>query len=237
MSGHSKWSTIAHKKGLADSKRAAVFTKLAKNITVAAKNGTDPEFNFSLRTAINAALSANMTKEVIERAVRKGGGDDGGTVIEEVLYEGYGPGGAAIIVEALTDNRNRTGPNIRNAFSKKGGNMGASGSVQWMFDRQGVVRVAGERLSGETEMALIDAGAGDIAAEDGEIVVAGPVESLQRMQEAAERAGLKVESANLEWRPKDRLPLEEANREGLERLLEALDDDDDVNAVYCNVDI
>ncbi|MBN1585641.1 YebC/PmpR family DNA-binding transcriptional regulator [Candidatus Uhrbacteria bacterium] len=237
MSGHSKWANIKHKKGAADARKAAVFTKLAKNITVAAKNGGDPDFNFSLRTAINAALNANMTKDAVERAVRRGTGDDGGGQIEEVTYEGFGPGGVAVIVEALTDNRNRTAPNIRHVFGKHGGNMGATGSVQWMFDRRGVVRAEGDGIPEDAEMALIDAGADDIVAEDGDIVISGPVESLQKIQETAERFGLRIGSASLEWLPKDDVAVEESVREALVGLLEALDDDEDVNAVYCNADV
>ena len=237
MSGHSKWSTIKHKKGIADSRRAAVFTKLAKNVTVAAKAGADPDFNFSLRTAVNAALAANMTKEAIERAVRKGSGGDGDARIEEVLYEGYGPGGAAIIVEALTDNRNRTSPNVRHIFSKRGGNMGATGSVQWMFSRKGVVRLEADALTEGAELALIDAGADEIESEDETVTVSGPLEALQRLQEAAEAAGLKVASFGPEWVPKETVSVSEENRESLEGLLEALDEDDDVNAVFCNADL
>lgn len=236
MSGHSKWSTIKHKKGAADAKRAAIFTKLAKAITVAAKSGgIDPDFNFSLRAAVSAAQAANMTKDAIERAVKRGAGADAGAQIEEVVYEGYGPGGVAILVEALTDNRNRTSPAIKHHFTKHGGNLGSSGSVQFLFDRQGVVRCEAETVSEETELALIDAGADDINAEDGEVTISGSVESLQKLQQAAEGAGLKVTGSVLEWIPKELQPLEDSKRNQLEKLLEALDDDEDVQNIYYNV--
>jgi YebC/PmpR family DNA-binding regulatory protein len=238
MSGHSKWSTIKHKKGAADAKRAAIFTKLAKAITVAAKaGGGDPEFNFSLRTAVNAALAANMTKDAIERAIKRGSGAEAGDQIEEVVYEGYGPGGVAVLVEALTDNRNRTSPNVKHHFTKHGGNLGASGSVQFLFDRQGVVRCEADGVSEAAELALIDAGADDIGVEDGEVVISGAVEALQKLQQAAEGAGLKVASANLEWTPKELQPLDSGKRGQLEKLFEALDDDEDVQNIYYNVDL
>lgn len=237
MSGHSKWSTIKHKKGAADAKRAAVFTKLAKVITVAAKDGADPDFNYRLRTAMDAALAANMTKDAIERAVKRGAGGGDSDQIEEVVYEGYGPGGVAVLVEALTDNRNRTSPNIKHIFSKHGGNLGGSGSVQWMFERQGVVRCEAASLPEETELALIDAGADDISAEDDALVVSGPVEKLQDLQKAAEGAGLKVSGAGLEWVAKETAALDESKRGQLEKLFEALDDDEDVQAIYYNVEL
>ena len=237
MSGHSKWSKIRHKKGDADAKKANIFTKLAKNIAIAAKDGGDPDFNFSLRTAINAALSANMTKDAIEKSVKRGSGEGNEAVIEEALYEGYGPGGVAVIVEALTDNRNRTSPSIKHIFSKRGGNLGATGSVQWMFERQGIVRVESDNLSDEEELAMIDAGADDISPEEGEVVISGTLDSLQKLQEAAEKVGLKIISANPEWIPKDIIPIDESKKSQLESLFEALDDDEDVNAIYYNVDL
>jgi YebC/PmpR family DNA-binding regulatory protein len=237
MSGHSKWSTIKHKKGAADAKRAAVFTKLAKAITVAAKDGPDPDFNYRLRTAMDAALAANMTKDAVDRAVKRGAGGGESDQIEEVIYEGYGPGGVAVLVEALTDNRNRTSPNIKHIFGKYGGNLGGSGSVQWMFERQGVVRCEGNDVDDETELALIDAGADDIDTEDGTLVVSGPVEKLQDLQKAAENAGLKVSGAGLEWVAKETAALDESKRSQLEKLFEALDDDEDVQAIYYNVDL
>ena len=237
MSGHSKWSKIRHKKGDADARRAAIFTKLAKNLTIVAKKGGDPDFNFQLRTAINAALAANMTKDAIGRAVKRGTGEGSEFQIEEALYEGYGPGGAAVIVEALTDNRNRTSPNIKYLFGKYGGNLGATGSVQWMFERQGVVRVEGNGLSEDEELAMIDAGASDISLEEGEVVISGSLDSLQKLQEATEQAGLKIVSAAPEWTPKDMMALDESKKGQLEALFGALDDDEDVSAIYYNVDL
>src|SRR5690606_497539 len=147
MAGHSKWANIKHRKGATDKKRATLFTKLAKNITVSAREGGDPEFNFRLRTAIDKALGNNMPKDNIERAIKRGTGEGDGGIIEEVIYEGYGPGGVAVLVEALTDNRNRSSANIKSIFTKNGGSFGASGSVQWMFERRGEILMENATLS------------------------------------------------------------------------------------------
>lgn len=238
MSGHSKWATIRHKKGAADAKRASLFTKLSKNVTVAARGGGDPEFNFALRTAIDKAYAGNMTKDKIDHAIKRGTGEIAGGVIEEVIYEGFGPGGVAVLVEALTDNRNRTGPSIKHIFSKHGGNLGASGSVQWMFERKGVVTVTGkEALTDDEQLLLIDAGADDINKVDGTIVVSCAPEVLAKVRDAAQAAGLKVEEFGLEWVAKEENEVDEAVRAQIEKLFEALDDDDDVNNIYSNVSL
>ncbi|MEK9152400.1 MAG: YebC/PmpR family DNA-binding transcriptional regulator [Patescibacteria group bacterium] len=238
MSRHSKWSKIKHHKGPADVKRGAMFTKLAKNITVAAREGGgNPEFNFKLRMAIDQARAGNMPKDNVERAINKGAGDPDGAQIETVYYEGFGPGGVAVLVEALTDNRNRTSGTIKHAFSVHGGNMAGVGAVKWMFEAKGVVRAERESpLSESEELALIDAGADDISLEDGELAVTGNTEGLIKLKEAADKAGLKVESAEIEWIAKENVLWPEAEaRKNLEEMLGALEDDEDVNAVYSNL--
>lgn len=240
MSKHSKWAKVKHQKGAVDAKRAGVFTKLARAVTVAAREGGgDPNFNFKLRTAIDQALAANMPKDNIERAIKRGTGGDEGERIEEVIYEGYGPGGAAIIAVALTDNRNRTSSSVRHIFSVHGGNMGSSGSVQWMFIRKGVMRCEGAGQPAETvEMSLIDAGAEDIAVEDGDLVVVTPPDALGAVKTAAEKTGLNADYVGFEWRPKKPVPAPEGEaKTKLEALLEALDDDEDVSEVFCNVEL
>ncbi|MEA3249808.1 MAG: YebC/PmpR family DNA-binding transcriptional regulator [Patescibacteria group bacterium] len=238
MSGHSKWATIRHKKGAADAKRSALFTKLSKEITVAARGGGDPEFNFALRSAMDKALAGNMTKDKIDQAVKRGTGEIAGGVIEEVIYEGFGPGGVAVLVEALTDNRNRTSPNIKFIFSKHGGNLGASGSVQWMFERKGVVTVIGKgALTDDEQLLLIDAGANDINEVEGSIVISSAPDVLTKVRDAAEAAGLKIEEFGLEWIAKEENEVEEAVRAQIEKLFEALDDDEDVSNIYFNVSL
>lgn len=238
MSKHSKWAKVKNFKGAVDAKRAAAFTKVARVITVAAREGGgDPNFNFKLRTAIAQALAVNMPKDNIERAVKKGTGETESERIEEVVYEGYGPGGAAVLVVALSDNRNRTSSSLKHIFSVHGGNMGGAGSVQWMFQKKGVIRVEGQTALEEAiELDLIDAGAEDIRGEDGLLAITAPVEALAKVLAAVEKHGLKAESA-IEWLPKDSVPAPEAAvREKLAELLEALDDDEDVNAVFTNVE-
>jgi YebC/PmpR family DNA-binding regulatory protein len=238
MSKHSKWSKVKHYKGAADAKRAAIFTKLARVITVAAREGGgDPGFNFKLRSAIDQALAANMPKDNIERAIKKGTGEIAAERIEEVLYEGYGPGGAAVLVEALTDNRNRTSQNLKFLFSQHGGNLGGTGAVQWMFERKGIVRgPMSSPLSEEAELALIDAGAEDISRDEGETVIACAPEALAKIREAALAAGVAVTSASFEWSAKEAAPaLDGEKKEQLEGLMESLDDDEDVKALYSNV--
>jgi YebC/PmpR family DNA-binding regulatory protein len=236
MSKHSKWAKVKHYKGAADAKRAAVFTRLARVITVAAREGGgDPNFNFKLRSAIDQALAANLPKDNVDRAVKKGTGEIASDRIEEVVYEGYGPGGVAVIIEALTDNRNRTSANIKHVFSLHGGNRAGSGAVQWMFERQGVVRLKpGKDADDEAQLALIDAGASDISKdEDGATVVACPPETLARVREAAEKLGFTVASAGFEWNAKETTAVADpAARETLEGMFEALDEDEDVGAIY-----
>jgi YebC/PmpR family DNA-binding regulatory protein len=238
MSGHSKWATIRHKKGAADAKRAALFTKLSKGITIAARDGGDPEFNFALRTAIDKALAANMTKDKIDHAIKRGTGEIAGGVIEEVLYEAYGPGGVAVIIEALTDNRNRTSSNVKHILSKHGGSLAGSGSVQWMFERKGVVSASGKgSISDEEQLVLIDAGAEDINEEDGGFVISCAPTDLAKVRDAVESSGLKVEEFGLEWIAKEENDMDESVRGLIEKLFDALDDDEDVNNIYTNVSL
>jgi len=240
MSKHSKWAKVKNFKGAVDAKRAAAFTKLARVITVAAREGGgDPNFNFKLRTAVELAQAGSMPKDNIERAIKRGTGGGEGENIEEVLYEGYGPGGAAVVVEALTSNRNRTSSNLKHILSVHGGNLGSAGSVIWMFVRKSVLRIESAKpLSESEELSLIDAGAEDIAADAEGIDVTGPIEALNRLREAAEKLGLKVVGAGLEWLPKETAAVADPDVRGkLEGLFEALDDDEDVNTIYYNVDI
>jgi YebC/PmpR family DNA-binding regulatory protein len=236
MSKHSKWAKVKNYKGVADAKRAALFTKLARAITVAAREGGgDPAFNFKLRSAVDAALAQNMPKDNVDRAIKKGTGEISGEAIEAVVYEGYGPGGIAILIEALTGNRNRTSQNLKHAFSVHGGNLAATGAVQWMFERRGVVRLAGGPPGEKAEMALIEAGADDIAVEDGEAAVVCAPDALMKVKGAAETEGATVVSASFEWVAKEKAVVPDEKREQLEELLEALDDDEDVNEIYTNL--
>ena len=240
MSKHSKWAKVKNYKGVVDAKRAAVFTKLARAITVAAREGGgDQNFNFKLRTAVDQALSGNMPKDNIDRAIKRGTGEGDGERIEEAVYEGYGPGGAAVLVVALTGNRNRTSSSLKHIFSVHGGNLAGAGAVLWMFDKKGVIRIAADKPLGDAaQLALIDAGADDISFEEGEAAVTGPAESLAKLRQAALDLGLKVIYAGLEWLPKETLQAAgEPAREKLEELFEALDDDEDVNAIYSNTDV
>jgi YebC/PmpR family DNA-binding regulatory protein len=239
MSGHSKWASIKHKKKAVDAKRGALFTKLTRAITVAAREGGgDPDGNPALALAIQKARDASMPKDNIERAVAKGtGADSDADAYEAVLYEGYGPGGVAILVEALTDNRNRTGSEVRHTFTKHGGNLGEPGSVAWTFEKKGEIVVDGSRYSEDELLVAIDAGAEDVAL-DGDIweVVTGPAE-LAAVRKALEGAGVEIDSAELVQRPTTRTPVEEDRVGTLMRLIDALEENDDVQEVYANFDI
>ena len=241
MSGHSKWSTIKHKKGAADAKRGKLFSKLSRAIMVAAKEGGgDPESNLALQNAIEKARSYSMPKDNIERAIAKGtgeGSDD--AAFETVVYEGYGPEGVAVIVEALTDNRNRTASEVRHLFSKHGGNLGATGAVAWQFERLGVVLVAADGVDEEgLLLAAADAGADDVE-QDGEVFsVSSRPELLAVVRGALEVAGYTIESAELSMVPKTTVAIaDEAVARQVVRLVEGLEDFDDVQDVYANFDI
>jgi YebC/PmpR family DNA-binding regulatory protein len=237
MSKHSKWSKVKYQKAVTDVKKAAVYTKMARLITVATREGGgDPNFNFRLRSAIDAALAANLPKDNIERAIKRGTGEEGGDVTESVLYEGYGPGGVGILVEALTDNRNRTSGTIKHAFSSNGGTMAGSGSVQWMFGRHGFIRLGVASLSDETQLAIIDAGASDLSETDEGIEVRCAPESLGKVRGSIEALGLKVEEAGFAWSPKERKEVDQVTGEALGELVAALEDDEDVNEVFTTAD-
>jgi YebC/PmpR family DNA-binding regulatory protein len=239
MSGHSKWAQIKHKKAVTDARRGKQFTKLARAITVAAREGGgDPDGNPTLATAVQKARDYSMPKDNIQRAIDRGtGAGDGGGEIERAVYEGYGPGGAAILVEALTDNRNRTGAEVRHAFDKHGGSLGEPGSVSWIFESRGVVLVDAERYGEDDLMAAIDAGAEDVS-RDGDLlkVICAPSD-LAAVREALEEAGVEVESAELAMEPKSTVEVGEGEAGRLVRLMEALDEHDDVDAVHANFDI
>jgi len=239
MSGHSKWASIKHKKKATDAKRGKAFTKLSRAIQVAAREGGgDPAGNPALSLAIQKARDASMPKDNIERAIAKGtGADSDADAFQTAVYEGYGPGGVAILVEALTDNRNRTGSDVRHVFTKFGGNLGEPGSVGWIFEKKGQLVVDGSRYSEDELMAAIDAGAEDVSL-DGDVweVVTGPAE-LNDVREALEAEGVELDSAELAMRPTTRTPVEEGQLGSLMRLLDELEENDDVQAVHANFDV
>ncbi len=241
MSGHSKWSTIKHKKGAADAKRGKLFTKLSRAIMVAAKEGgSDPATNASLANAVEKARSYSMPKDNIDRAIAKGSGEGSdGATFETVVYEGYGPVGVAVIVEALTDNRNRTAADVRHLFSKHGGNLGATGAVAWQFERRGVVLVAADGVDeDELFLAVADAGADDVERDGSVFQISSAPEQLSSVREAVEAAGFPVESAELSMVPKVTVEIgDESTAKRVVRLVEGLEDNDDVQDVYANFDI
>ena len=240
MSGHSKWSSIKHKKGAADAKRGKLFTKLARALTVAAREGGsgDPDANPALATAIQKARDNSMPKDNIARAIARGTGEGGdAAAIERVIFEGYGPGGAAILVEALTDNRNRTSAEVRHAFTKHGGSLGEPGSVAYVFEKRGVIVLDGGRYGEDDVLAAIDAGADDVT-EDGDLLkIVSEPSQLSAVREALEADGVEIQSADVAMEPKNLVEVPEDEAGSLLRLLDALDDQDDVNDVHANFDI
>ena len=239
MSGHSKWATIKHKKGAADKARGKLFAKLIRQVEVAAREGGgDPEANPTLRTMFQKARDASVPLDTIERAIKRGTGDLEGVVYEQITYEGYAPGGVAVLVDVLTDNRNRTGSEIRNVFSKHGGSMAEPGAVAWQFERKGVVLV--DRAADEEELMLValEAGAEDLA-DDGEAWrITTPPTELHAVREALEGAGVAVASSELTMLPSATIPVAESDvAKRVLRLVDALDDNDDVQDVYANFDI
>ena len=241
MSGHSKWSSIKHKKGAADIKRGKLFSKLSRAIIVAAKEGGgDPDGNLALQNAVEKARSYSMPKDNIERAIAKGAGEGAGAqAYETVVYEGYGPGGVAIIAEALTENRNRTAAEVRHTFSKHGGNLGTDGSVNWMFERRGVVLVPADGVDEDALMlAAAEGGADDVAGDGSSFEVTSAPEALREVRQAIEDAGFQIESAELTMLPKTTVELtEESAASTVVKLVEALEELDDVQEVYANFDI
>jgi YebC/PmpR family DNA-binding regulatory protein len=239
MSGHSKWHSIKHKKAVVDARRGQHFTKLARAVTVAAReSGGDPDGNPALSLAIQKARDASMPKDNIERAIAKGTGEGvDADQIETVLYEGYGPGGVALLIEALTDNRNRTGADVRHMLSKHGGNLGEPGSVSYLFDKRGVIVVDAGRYDEDDLMPAIDAGAEDISRDDDVFEVITEPGDLVAVREALREAGVEIESADVSQRPKSRVPLDEADASKLLKLIDALEESDDVGSVHANFDV
>jgi YebC/PmpR family DNA-binding regulatory protein len=236
MAGHSKWAGIKHKKAIVDARRGKLFTKLARGITTAAKEGGgDPIGNASLALAIQKAKDASMPKDNIERAIAKGTGAGADSEnYEDVLYEGYGPGGVALLIEALTDNRNRTGSDVRHLLSKHGGNLGEPGSVAYLFDKKGVIVVSAETITEDDLMVAIDAGAEDIERDDDVWEVISEPGDLVAVRQALEDAGIEVESGQMAQRPKTRVEIDEDTATKLFKLFDALDDNDDVGDVHAN---
>ena len=240
MSGHSKWSSIKHKKGAADAKRGKLFSKLSRAIIVAAKEGgPDPAGNLSLQNAIEKARSYSMPKDNIERAIARGSGQDSdAATFETIVYEGYAVGGVAVIAEALTDNRNRTAAEVRHLFAKNDGNLGEAGSVGWLFERRGVVIVDGSADEDELTLAAAEGGADDVQRDGSTWEVTAAPEHLSALREAVEGAGFTVENAELALFPKTTIEVEdESQAKKILRLIDALEENDDVQEVYANFDI
>ncbi|EGS30398.1 DNA-binding regulatory protein, YebC/PmpR family [Peptoniphilus sp. oral taxon 375 str. F0436] len=238
MSGHSKWNNIKNKKGKEDAKKGRVFTKMARYIMVAAREGGgDPDYNPSLKMAIDKAKSYNMPNDNIERAIKKGTGEDDDTHYEEVTYEGYGPSGIAVMVKTLTDNRNRTAPEMRHAFDRNGGNLGTSGCVSFMFDKLGVLYL--EKEEGvdldEVMMVAIDSGAGDVDADEDGLEITTNPEDFAAVRDALEEAGYQPKMAEITYIPQNEVELtSEEDVEKMEKLIDALEDNDDVQDIYHN---
>ena len=239
MSGHSKWSTIKRKKGVADAKRGKLFTKLIREIATAASiGGGDPDSNPRLRLAMDRARGANMPKDNIERAIKKGTGEGEGERFEEVTYEGYGPGGAAIMVEVTTDNPNRSVAEIRHIFSKRSGSLGAPNSVAWMFERKGQIYLDAEKCEEDQALeAALEAGADDMGREGDQYVISTDAASLHAVNDALKKSGIHVEEAEIALIPNSTVEVAGEDAEKLLRLMEALEDQDDVSKVFSNFDI
>ncbi|GAB4287819.1 MAG: YebC/PmpR family DNA-binding transcriptional regulator [Ignavibacteriaceae bacterium] len=238
MSGHSKWATIKRKKAAVDAKRGKIFTKLIKEITIAAREGGgDPEGNPRLRLAIDNAKASNMPAENIERAIKKATGELEGVTYHELTYEGYAPAGVAVLVEVATDNKNRTVAEVRHIFSKNGGSLGESGSVAWMFDRKGVITLPRQNKSEEQILEIIlDAGADDLQTEEEFFEVQTSVEAFDSVRKTLIENGLDIENASLQWIARNQVPVTGEDAEKVMKLIESLEDNDDVQNVYSNAD-
>ena len=238
MSGHSKWSTIKRKKAVADTKRGKIFTKLIKEITIAARQGGgDPGANPRLRLAIDNAKSANMPSDNIERAIKKATGELEGVNYIELTYEGYGPGGIALLIESVTDNKNRTVAEVRHILSKHGGSLGETGSVAWMFDRKGIITVvAGDKSEDEVMEIVLEAGTEDFQTEDDFYEVTTAVEDFEEVRKALQNADFNIENANLQWIAKNTVSVSGENAEKAMKIIDTLEDNDDVQNVYTNAD-
>jgi len=239
MSGHSKWSSIKHKKGATDARRGKIFSKLIKEITVAARlGGGDPATNPRLRTAIQAAKSENMPKDNIERAIKRGTGELEGVSYEESVYEGYGPGGAAIFIESLTDNKNRAVADIRHIITKAGGNLGTSGCVAWMFEKKGYIVIEGHAVDEDTLMEIaIDAGAEDVREDNSNYEIITAVQDFETVKSAIDNMSIPYIDAEITMLPQSTVNLEGKDAEQIVKLMESLEDCDDVQKVYTNADI
>ncbi len=239
MSGHSKWHSIKHKKASADAKRGKIFTRLIKEISVAARiGGGNLSDNPRLRVAVDKAKAANMPKDNIERAIKKGTGELPGVTYEEVTYEGYGPGGVAVLVESMTDNKNRTVSDMRYVFSKRGGELGKAGCVAWMFEKKGVIVVEGEGVEEDELMdVILEAGAEDMQSDDSTFEITTSLEDFESVKEAVEKAGYKISLAEINYVPQNDVKLEGKKAEQMLKLMEELEEHDDVQNVSANFDI
>ncbi|WP_027357152.1 YebC/PmpR family DNA-binding transcriptional regulator [Desulfofundulus thermocisternus] len=239
MAGHSKWSTIKRKKARVDAQRGKLFTRLSREIIVAARlGGGDPEANPRLKAAIQRAKEANIPNENIQRAIQKGTGELGGTAYEELVYEGYGPGGVAVMLEIMTDNRNRTAGEIRHLFSRHGGNLGEAGCVSWMFTKKGVIVVEKDGLDeDELMLAALEAGAEDMKTEEDEFEIITAPEDFDRVRQALEEKGVPIAEAQVTMVPRSTVRLTGQEAEQMMRLIEALEDHDDVQEVYANFEL
>jgi YebC/PmpR family DNA-binding regulatory protein len=238
MSGHSKWSQIKRKKAKTDQARGKVFSKLVREITTAARLGGDPKMNMRLKTAIEEAKAVNMPADTLKRAIQKGTGELPGETYEEITYEGYGPGGVAVMVKVLTDNKNRTAPEIRHTFAKFSGNLGEVGSVGWMFDRKGIIQVDASRVDEDELLGLaLDAGAADLRRADAIFEITTTPPDLETVRRALEGHGVPIQSAEVTYVPQSMIRLEGKDAQQVLRLVEGLEELDDVQQVYANFDI
>ncbi len=239
MSGHSKWAKLKHFKGALDAKKSAMFTKLGHAVTIAAKEGGgDLETNFKLRLAIEKARKANLPKDNIDRAIKRGTGELGGEQIEEVVYEAFGPSGTTLIIEALTDNKNRTVSSLRRIFNKYGGSLGSQNSVIWKFEKRGVIRILKEEVNDkleEIELKVIDLGAEDIKNEEEELVIYTKLDDLERIKKGIEN-DINIEYAEMEWFAKDPLKIDEATQAKIDNISSELDEDQDISDYYTNIE-
>jgi len=240
MSGHNKWSKIKNKKGANDAKRSNTFTKLARNITISAQSGGDPGMNFSLRMSIEKAKTENMPKENIERAIKRGTGEDKeGVVFQELLYEGFGPASIAVLIETVTDNTNRTITEVKNVFTKSGGNVGSKGSVQWQFEQKGVTRFTKEKKDNiedweSMQLDFMDQGVEDIIESEEGVELLSSRENFQKMSEAVEKNNIEPDDSGLEWIAKETIELSDADSQKVANFVEKIEDLDDVKAIYTN---
>jgi YebC/PmpR family DNA-binding regulatory protein len=238
MSGHSKWSQIKRKKAKTDQHRGKIFSKLVREITTAARTGGDPKMNMRLKTAIEEAKAVNMPADTLKRAIQKGTGELPGETYEEITYEGYGPGGVALMVKVLTDNKNRTAPEIRHTFSKFSGNLGEVGSVGWMFERKGIIQVEAARVGEDELFALaLDAGATDLRRTDPSFEITTTPQDLEPVRRKLEEQGVPIQSAEVTYVPQSTVRLEGKDAQQVLRLVEGLEELDDVQHVYANFDI